>query len=388
MKPSKKTLLAFGLMLIVLAAGRSAIAAQSSGGEATCEATCGGNSSGCATCGATSKSEGCATCAADCQTADDRLLPCCDNDPVIENCRQCLKDLCETCKCCTWKAEASVLIMHRSSAGSPPVLLDSASGANLFDTSSFGFPHAAGPRISLTALDCEGWGVEFNYFGIDGWDATADFPNASFPSGAANLVVDSVTQITLTDAHFESTARLYSAESNFRKPLFGNLSFLAGFRWLQLMDKYVAQGTSATTGNVASESILTHNNLYGLQIGADGPLAKEDNRWRINGFVKAGIFLNNADQATSLSDPGGLGDLAVNNNHIAATFFGETGIVGYFQITKHLAASGGYQVMFVNGVAQPANQLSGTDLANSTAKLDFGSSLFYHGATAGLELTW
>ena len=47
-----------------------------------------------------------------------------------------------------------------------------------------------------------------------------------------------------------------------------------------------------------------------------------------------------------------------------AAFFGETGLVGYFQITKHLSASGGYQVMFVNNVAQPVNQLAGMNLAN------------------------
>ena len=137
-----------------------------------------------------------------------------------------------------------------------------------------------------------------------------------------------------------------------------------------------------------SETILTHNHLYGFQIGADGTLAQEADRWRISGFVKGGIFLNNADQATSLSDPGGLGSLAVNNNNVGAAFFGETGIVGYFQITKHLSASGGYQVMFVNGVAQPVNQLAGTNLANSTATVDASSGLFYHGASAGLEVTW
>ena len=55
---------------------------------------------------------------------------------------------------------------------------------------------------------------------------------------------------------------------------------------------------------------------------------------------------------------------------VGAAFFGETGIVGYFQITKHLSASGGYQVMFVNSVAQPVNQLADTNLAKSTATVD------------------
>ena len=153
------------------------------------------------------------------------------------------QDLCETCEGCTWKADASVLIIHRSTPGTQTVLLDPTTGADLFDASRLEFPFAAGPRVSLTALDCEGWGFEVNYFGIDGWSATNDIPAASLPSGTANLVVDSVTQVPLTDAHFESIARLYSTEVNFRKPLFGNLSFLAGFRWLEMTDQYLAEGT-------------------------------------------------------------------------------------------------------------------------------------------------
>ena len=56
-------------------------------------------------------------------------------------------------------------------------------GANLFDATRLEFPFAAGPRVSLTALDCEGWGFEVNFFGIDGWSATTDIPNGSLPSG-------------------------------------------------------------------------------------------------------------------------------------------------------------------------------------------------------------
>jgi len=278
--------------------------------------------------------------------------------------------------------------MYRSTPGTRSVLLNPANNADLFDTSRLEFPYAAGPRVSLTALDCEGWGFEVNYFGIDGWSATSNLPASSLPNGG-NLVVDGATQLPLTDAHFESIARLYSTEVNFRKPLFGNISILAGFRWLELTDRYLAEGTSNTAFPV-SETILTHNHLYGFQAGADGALFQQPDRWRIAPFVKAGIFLNNADQATSLSDPNpaGPGSHAVNSNHNGSAFFGETGLVGYFQITKHLSASGGYQVMFVNSVAQPVNQLSGTNLAKSIANVDATSGLFYHGATAGLEVTW
>ena len=262
-------------------------------------------------------------------------------------------------------------------------------GASLFDASRLHFRFASGPRVSVTALDCEGWGLEVNYFGIDGWSATHSIPAASLPGGGpANILVDSVTQLSLNDAQFQALSRLYSIEVNFRKPLCGNLSFLAGFRWLEMTDQYDVDGTSATTANIMSESVLTHNHMYGFQVGADGTMAREEGRWRIGGFIKGGIFLDSADQATSLNDPGGLGAFAVNNNHLGAAFFGETGVLGYFEITKHIAASGGYQVMFLDSVAQPANQLTQTNLAKATANVDMTSGLFYHGATMGLEVTW
>ncbi len=402
MSASRKTILALGLMLLTLAAGGSVLGASFIGcGGSSCEANCGTDTGGCTACQAPGNPACNSGCGAGCNASGGSVgnaggnsctryvVPTtwADDIPLLGACEPYFEDLCETCRCGRAQAEASALFIHRSTPGTRAVLLD-ANGADLYDASRLDFPFAVGPRVSLTVLDCEGWGFESNFFFIDGWSATSDIPNGSLPGGTGTLVVDSVTNLALTNAHFESIARLYSAETNFRKPLFGNLSFLAGFRWLELTDRYLAEGTSATTRNTISETILTHNNLYGFQVGADGPLFQEADRWRITGFVKGGIFLNNADQATSLSDPGGLGSRAVNNNEISAAFFGEAGVIGYLQITKHLAASGGYQVMFVNGVAQPVNQLSGTNLANSTAAVDASAGLFYHGATAGLELTW
>ncbi len=382
MTASRNTILAFGLMLLALTAGKSTLGAESPPvgcGGSSCEATCG------------------ASCNSACNVAPDAGCDatgfswsnCVENEPWFRAGEQRFQDLCETCGGCTWKADASVLLLHRSTPGTRTVLYDPTTGADLYDASRLEFPYAAGPRVSLTALDCEGWGFELNYFGVDGWSATTDIPNVSLPSGKAYLVLDSVTEVPVTSAHFESIARLYSTESNFRKPLFGNISFLAGFRWLELTDQYLARGVSAVTKNTLSETILTHNHLYGLQVGADGIVAQQADRWRINGFVKGGIFLNSADQATSLSDPADGISFAVNtNNQDSAAFFGETGIVGYLQITKHLSASGGYQVMFANNVAQPVNQLAGTNLVKGTATVDVSSGLFYQGATAGLEVTW
>ena len=313
-----------------------------------------------------------------------------EDEPSFRACEQCFDDWREICEGYCWKADASVLILHRQTPGTRTVLTDPASGADLFDASSLEFPFAAGPRVSLTALDREGWGFEVNYFGIDGWSADDNVPNGSLPSGSALLTVNNgaISPLTLTDAHFESISRLYSTEVNFRRPLFAGISALAGFRWLDMTDQYTARADRLHHGEPVSETITTHNHLFGFQIGADGTLAQKADCWRITGFVKGGIFLDSANQATSLSDRDSAPSPAVSASRDCAAFFGETGIVGYVELSKHLSLSGGYEIMFANGVAQPANQISGTDLTGSTATLDASSGLFYHGATAGLEVTW
>ena len=387
MTASRNTILAIGLTLVALAAGRSALgasfiafdnSASDAGGY-----TAGSDAAGAS--GGIGRPEG--FCQPDhygAKTGDA------EDNSLFGACTQYFNDCSDICAGCTWKAEASVLVMHRATPGTKTVLTD-ATGADLFDASRLEFPFAAGPRISLTGLDCEGWGFELNCFGIDGWSASGNVSTASLPGAEAFLTIDNSINgknVPVTDPRFESIARLYSTEVNFRRPLFGNLAFLAGFRWLDMMDQYSTEATSAVTGNPFSETIRTHNHLFGLQIGADGTLLQQSDRWRLAAFVKGGVFLNNANQTTSFSDPADSLSYTASGSRVGGAFFGETGVVGYLQITKHLAASGGYQVMFVNGVAQPVNQLAGTDLENHAAKVDASSGLFYHGATAGLELTW
>ena len=192
----------------------------------------------------------------------------------------------------------------------------------------------------------------------------------------------------LSAVQFQSTSFLYSVEINARKPLFGNFSGLIGFRWLDLTDRYLATGTRADTGDAVAEFVQTRNHLFGAQIGADGTVHQVSDRIRINGFLKAGVFYNNANQETFLLDPGGNGSLSVSNSQKQAAFFGEAGLVAYVKITEHVSARAGYQVMFINGVAQPGNQLTLTNLATQTATLDTNSSILYHGANFGLEAAW
>jgi hypothetical protein len=380
MTGSRKTILALALLWPAIAAGQSTVSAPVPlGGQPAADAAgfaaCDGGCASCDSC----QGDGCGDC---------RILRGLCDDPLIRGCVDCIKDYCDTCREATWRVDPDVLILHRSTPGTRTVFTDPASGADLFDASALKFGFVAGPQLSISILDCDGWGFESKSFFISDWSVTKDVPNSALPLGAANLAVDEYENLALANGHFEALARLYSGEWNFRMPMFGNFSFLAGLRYISMTDRYQGSGTNVTTLNTAAETITTHNHLYGFQLGADGIICQHPDRWKIMGFVKGGIYANDADQGTVVYDPGGLGAQAVSNNIDVATFVGEAGLTGYVQINKHLSATAGYQVMFISSVAQPVNQISGMNLSIPSSAVDTSAGLLYHGATAGFEVTW
>ena len=280
------------------------------------------------------------------------------------------------------------LYLHRGAPASLPLLTDPTTGASLLSGNNLEFFPKTGPRIQFVVTDCAGLGLELNYFGVDGWSVTRTFANSDFPSGVASLPVDSVITEPLTDAQFDITSVLHSSEINLRKRLIGNIDFLTGFRWLDLDDRYFASGTSAVTGNVLNQSIITWNHLFGWQTGLDGRLGPEDGSWSIGGFVKVGGALNNANASASLNDPGNLGFLSVGANECRVAYFGEAGLTGTIEIDKHISVTFGYQVMFINNLAQPLNQIAQTDLSAGTMAVNLDSGILYHGGNVGMEVSW
>jgi hypothetical protein len=396
MTATKNTILAIGLILPTLAAGTARAQAYGSGcANASCEATCQG--CGEAGCGGNGCQGGCGSdvlglrslglysditaCTGGGAGYAEAASLCSEFGPEIS-------DLCERCAGCTWRVDATAIYLHRAAPTPLPLLVDPTSGASLLEGGNFEFYPKAGPRIQFVVTDCEGLGLELNYFAVDGWSVARSFGNSQFPSGVANLTVDSIITEPLSDAQFDTTSVIHSSEINLRQRLVGNIDILTGFRWIDMNDRYLATGTSAVTGNQLLQSTIAWNHLFGWQTGLDGRLGPDDGRWSIGGWVKAGSALNNANTSTALSDPGNLGSLAVSANECHVAFFGEAGLTGTIQIDKHISATFGYQVMFINNLAQPLNQIEQTDLAAGTTLVNVGSGILYHGANLGLDVCW
>jgi hypothetical protein len=312
-----------------------------------------------------------------------------EQDPLLGRFAPLFCDLSRRCAACEWKLDASAIYLHRAAPSNVTLLTDPIGGTTLLNASDMDFPYRVGPRIDFVVTDCAGLGLELNYFSVDGWSVTRDFDNS-----LASLNVDSIISgYPIANAHVVVESMLHSSEINLRQRLFGQLDFLTGFRWVDMFDRYQASGTSFITGSPIGEKIETRNHLFAWQVGLDGRLFSNDGPFQLGAYVKAGGALNNATSSVQLldtsTDPNlSLGTLSASDVQCHVAFVGEAGLTGYVKIDKHVACSFGYEVMYVNNVAQPVDQIAQTNLLGGATLINVGNGVFYHGGNLGIELSW
>jgi len=69
------------------------------------------------------------------------------------------------------------------------------------------------------------------------------------------------------------------------------------------------------------------------------------------------------------------------------SFVGQIGLKASYRLTEHLAAFGGYELMWIDGVLLAPDLISAAS-GSEDETLSCDHHAFYHGALAGLELTW
>ena len=142
-----------------------------------------------------------------------------------------------------WVATAEALFLQRSAAGNQQLLYDPGASVELLNASNLAFSSNAGPRLTLRREDPNGLGLELSYFGIDGWQSSANFPNSAFAYGIGYLAIDKALVMPVSDARFLDTSRIYSGEINLRDAWNDWLTPLAGVRWIEFEDRYAVNGT-------------------------------------------------------------------------------------------------------------------------------------------------
>ena len=282
---------------------------------------------------------------------------------------------CCDCWCPLWTVRGEALFWGRTGgAGAPLVAAPVIVNSNDFDLGV-----AVGPRVTAIRHGAMGtcWDVEGSYFGIEDWSDTillADID--TYLTTPATNIVGAVPGTLIYDSS------LKSAEVNLRRAYSPWITWLVGFRWIE-----VDENLNADFGGAASHNVAVNNTLFGGQLGLDATLWDNGANLSMNGVGKAGIFGNDADQLTTTAGIGGALPLIAASSG-QASFVGEIGLNARYRWTDRLTVIGGYNVLWITGVALAPDQLATTNIATGVATVSANGTLFYHGANAGLEYVW
>lgn len=329
----------------------------------------------------------------------------CDPPGLVQYLMQC-HDGTNTC----WSLRAEALILWRSSPRERPLfsyVSGSSVGGTALDASQLVSDPLAAPRFTLLREDTCGNGIEFGYIWAGNFYSERSLPfvdegYATSPPGMYGNEWGPDSGTSLNEAGAKLLANMQTVEVNYRERfLRGMAQFLVGFRWLQwneslqMNDSFTDSSGQDPVDQYDAYRTDCFNNLYGGQIGIDAVLLGHKPGFHIDGLVKAGAFYNDASQRSAFSytrpdEP----DFAASNSNgspASAAFVGEVGMTAVIPVHCNLDLRVGYFGLWIEGLAQPANQLSTQTITQDdpiSGSLDTTGGALLQGLSLGLEGRW
>ncbi len=242
-----------------------------------------------------------------------------------------------------------------------------------------------GVRARLGFWVTDDTAVEVGYFGAQRWTGVAtvsvgDPPFANSPFLGSAIIYGNKSFDTSITARYSS--ELHSAEANLRRRFdlgTWTASTLGGFRYVNLSEELSLTGLQTfpqfpggapPASQTIAETTRTavSNNLFGAQIGAEVGRTWLNDRVGLFATGKVGIFANNANQYTTngaslLTGGGGTSTLAAGRGGTDFASLYEGSIATTVRVTSRLSVRGGYQALFIQGLALAPTQLAQTGTA-------------------------
>lgn len=278
-----------------------------------------------------------------------------------------------------WTARLGAVILDRSKPEDDVIARPLGGLLEISAGGDFDFGWSGGVDVYLAREITPGFGVEVRYFNVD-FNAAYDYGDTG------NMEIGHTTISNLFDVDGAYRSKLYSTEVNVRLPASERVTWLTGFRWLELSERlnYDIDLQSLVNNDF---NWNTNNHLYGGQFGVDLRLWDLTSPLSINSTLKAGVYGNDADNHFRYK---------VNNFSIvqggrdasAVAFVGDIGVNLSYQLTRHVSLMGGYQLLWINGVALASDQAAYTLQRLNTDVVTTQGDLFYHGASTGAQVTW
>ena len=340
-------------------------------------------------------------------------------------------DLSQSSRPPRWTVSAEVIVFDRVGTAKQTLVervpgtvpfedVPATTGTPALNSTNLNQGFSPGFRLGATYHVDSNYNLELSFFHISDWDSTRSIG----PDNPLNWLVMRAPGgfFQTQDFAYQSmtwsySTELYSTEFNVQKKISNRITMLVGFRWLQLHENL--QGTippadifqptwkstnpeytlndvaNITTGTMAPAyppfwNTSTTNNLYGLQIGADGKLF-ERGRFSIDGLIKVGGYWNHASESTGVSIAKVVYNSGASTDH--AAFIGEAGLQCKYQITSRLTLKLGYEALWLDGVALAPGQIQETystfaPVTVTARGVNSDSNVLFQGATAGLEFSF
>jgi hypothetical protein len=304
-------------------------------------------------------------------------------EAVDRGCQNCGDEQCGP----GWSVYSDALFLHRSAPGSRVLITDSfgPNARSLLNADEFNPGVSAGWDIDLMRRNILGsaWSLEGNYFGLDDWNATRGVERSD-----ANIFVWFIHPLYSTgypvDVSASYRSALHSVELNAWRPLGDWGSLLIGFRYLDLSENSLDMYATIVgpPPNPAVIRVDADNCLSGFQLGFDRLLWSR-NRWSLEGCAKAGIYDNHATNGVLVTQIGPQYACSATTDH--AAFVGDLTFTAKYAITANLSLRGGYQLLWIDGVALAPDQIAVSDPGHGRATVCTSAAPFYQGAFVGLE---
>jgi hypothetical protein len=288
-----------------------------------------------------------------------------------------------------WGGYLGAVILQRARPVSTPFVINPVTQQNIIDPANFDFPFQGG--FDVGAVRYGSWAdVEFRYFGVNDWDAMQGPVDSPDGFGLPIPGFDpSFFPLTIASWYASS---LNSVELNLRRSIRPRLALLAGLRYVSMRERLSFFVGDQALENGTIIGFNANNDLFGLQIGGEGILWRPTARFRVESALKAGVYVDAARSSIGANHigAGGGGDPDVITwwGHDHTAFVGDLSFAAVFQITDHLALRGGYQLLWLSGVAVASEQIHRLNLADGDVGTNTSHGTFYHGALVGLEGTW
>ncbi|WP_425617918.1 hypothetical protein NA78x_001608 [Anatilimnocola sp. NA78] len=302
--------------------------------------------------------------------------------------------------------DVGIINLKREGAGvNRPFTSLGVAGPVVLQTDDLDFDDSTSFKFSAMMQCGAGSNLEFTYYGLFGWDASARatgpgtlrsvYSQFGQDPGANGFLETDLSNVQRLDY----TSTFDNFEVNFRQRWQSphcryQGSWLYGLRYFKLDEDFDYR--TLAVANSSRTNVNTNNSLTGLQVGGDVWICLIPGL-KLGGEGKFGVFGNHQNIDTRLN---------LNGNPVAAfeeelnvgdvAFIGDLAAYATYRINYNWNLKVGYQALYVEGVALASDNFNpvppdiflanGSQTRVPTAQRN--GNVFYHGFNASLEYLW